>query len=165
MKKEFDSNMAAKRQWPKFWQATHVTGSSTGWRWTMAPSCLLLSQILEKNSFTLACVSFRSGYDWQTVCLGVEPHLGLMTRYVLNVTVLYSTCDEWSGLSFVIVSHLVSCQYVELKMMYIQYVQGLQAQYSRLCPISSSFCYHGSLDTWTVVCLTAAKFKPLVFSV
>jgi hypothetical protein len=50
----------------------------------------------------------------------------------------------------------------------VQYVQGLfsvQAQYNRLCPISSSFRYNGSLDTWTVVCLTAAKFKPLVFPV
>jgi hypothetical protein len=25
-------------------------------------------------------------------------------------------------------------------------------------------CYNGSLVTWTVVCLTAAKFKPLIFS-
>jgi hypothetical protein len=35
----------------------------------------------------------------------------------------------------------------------------------RLCPISSSFRYNGRLVTWTVVCLTAAKFKPLIFSV
>jgi hypothetical protein len=39
------------------------------------------------------------------------------------------------------------------------------AQYSRLCPISGSFRYNGSLVTRTVVCLTAAKYKPLVFSV
>jgi hypothetical protein len=26
-------------------------------------------------------------------------------------------------------------------------------------------CYNGTLVTWTVVCLTAAKFKPLTFSV
>jgi hypothetical protein len=45
--------------------------------------------------------------------------------------------------------------------MYIQCVQGLsvQAQYSRLCHISSSFRYNSSLVSWTVVCLTAAKFK------
>jgi hypothetical protein len=42
---------------------------------------------------------------------------------------------------------------------------SVRAQYSRLCPISGSFRYNGSLVTWTVVCLTAAKFKPLVFSV
>jgi hypothetical protein len=42
---------------------------------------------------------------------------------------------------------------------------SVQAQYSKLCPITSSFRYNGSLVTWTVVCLTAAKFKPLVFPV
>jgi hypothetical protein len=31
--------------------------------------------------------------------------------------------------------------------------------------IFSSFRYNSSLVTWTVVCLTAAKFKPLTFSV
>jgi hypothetical protein len=30
------------------------------------------------------------------------------------------------------------------------------------CPIWSSSCCNGSLVTWTVVCLTAAKFKPVV---
>jgi hypothetical protein len=42
---------------------------------------------------------------------------------------------------------------------------SIRAQYSRLCPISGSLRYNGRLVTWTVVCLTAAKFKPLVFSV
>jgi hypothetical protein len=40
---------------------------------------------------------------------------------------------------------------------------SVQAQYSRSCPIISSSCYNGSLITWTVLCLTAAKFKPLIF--
>jgi hypothetical protein len=39
---------------------------------------------------------------------------------------------------------------------------SVQAQYSRSCPIISSSCYNSSLVTWTVVCLTAAKFKPLI---
>jgi hypothetical protein len=39
---------------------------------------------------------------------------------------------------------------------------SVKAQYSRLCPVSSSFRYNGSLFTWTVVCLTAAKFKPRI---
>jgi hypothetical protein len=42
---------------------------------------------------------------------------------------------------------------------------SVQAQYSRLCPISSNSCYNGSIITWTVVCLIAAKFNPLIFSV
>jgi hypothetical protein len=33
---------------------------------------------------------------------------------------------------------------------------SVRTRYSRLCPTSSSYRYHGSLDTWTVVCLTAA---------
>jgi hypothetical protein len=42
---------------------------------------------------------------------------------------------------------------------------SVRAQYSRKCPIISSYCYSSSLVTWTVICLTAAKFKPLIFSV
>jgi hypothetical protein len=52
--------------------------------------------------------------------------------------------------------------------MYIQYIQGLcqsVARYSRLCPISGSLRYNGSLDTWMVVCLVAAKFMNLICSV
>jgi hypothetical protein len=41
---------------------------------------------------------------------------------------------------------------------------SVQAQYSRFCHISISFHYDGSLVTWTVVCLTATKFKPLILS-
>jgi hypothetical protein len=37
---------------------------------------------------------------------------------------------------------------------------SVQAQYSRSCPIINCSCYNGSLLTSTVVCLTAAKFKP-----
>jgi hypothetical protein len=40
-----------------------------------------------------------------------------------------------------------------------------QAQYSRSWPIISRSCYNSSLVTWTVVCLTAPKFKPLIFPV
>jgi hypothetical protein len=42
---------------------------------------------------------------------------------------------------------------------------SVQAGNSRSCPVLSSSRYNGSLVTWTVVLLTAAKFKPLVFSV
>jgi hypothetical protein len=33
---------------------------------------------------------------------------------------------------------------------------------SRLCAVEISFSYNGSL-TWTVICLTATMFKPLIF--
>jgi hypothetical protein len=38
-----------------------------------------------------------------------------------------------------------------------------QAQYSRSCHNICSSRYNGNLDIWTVVRLTAAKFKPLMF--
>jgi hypothetical protein len=41
---------------------------------------------------------------------------------------------------------------------------SVRAQYSRLCHISDSFGYNGSLVTSTVVCLTAAKFMLLFLS-
>jgi hypothetical protein len=54
--------------------------------------------------------------------------------------------------------------------MYIQYMQGPfqsrlgTAEYA-LLTTSSILLYYGSLDTWTVVHMTAAKFNPLIFSV
>jgi hypothetical protein len=52
--------------------------------------------------------------------------------------------------------------------MYIQYIQDLfqsrlgTADYAL---VTSSLHYHDSLHTWTVVHMTTAKFKPLIFSV
>jgi hypothetical protein len=48
---------------------------------------------------------------------------------------------------------------------YLQYIQGLVQ--SRLgtadyAPVTSSLHYNDSLDTWTAVHVTAAKFKPLI---
>jgi hypothetical protein len=53
--------------------------------------------------------------------------------------------------------------------MYIQYIKGLlqsrlvTTDYALL--FTSSSCYHSSSDTWTVVHMTASKFKPLILSV
>jgi hypothetical protein len=53
------------------------------------------------------------------------------------------------------------------KFFLLQYIQALCQ--SRLLkadqPVLFTLCYNGSLVTWTVVSLTAAKFKPLIFSV
>jgi hypothetical protein len=56
----------------------------------------------------------KSRYDWQSVCRGVEPTLGLVTRYYflsegrrLKVAILFLWCDlsdERSGLPFGILS-------------------------------------------------------------
>jgi hypothetical protein len=40
---------------------------------------------------------------------------------------------------------------------------SVQALNSRVCLIVSSSRYNGNFVNWTVVCLTAAKFKPLIF--
>jgi glucose-6-phosphate-specific signal transduction histidine kinase len=41
---------------------------------------------------------------------------------------------------------------------------SIQALWSRLCLILLSLCYDSCLVTWTVVSLTAAKFKPVILS-
>jgi hypothetical protein len=48
--------------------------------------------------------------------------------------------------------------------MYIQYIEGFSqpGSYSRSCSIICSLRYNGSLNTWTVVRLTATKFEPLI---
>jgi hypothetical protein len=57
-----------------------------------------------------------------------------------------------------------TCYYMLLNVC-VCYTRSLpvQVQYSRSCPIFSSSNHNGSLVTWTVVCLTAAKFKPFIF--
>jgi hypothetical protein len=51
--------------------------------------------------------------------------------------------------------------------MYTKYIQGLfqswlgTADFVLLVTITPH--YHGSLDTWAAVQMTAAKFKPLIF--
>jgi hypothetical protein len=52
--------------------------------------------------------------------------------------------------------------HVTIVYMYVQYIQGL---HSRSCPNSCSSCCNGCLVTWTVVRLTAAKLRLLIFSV
>jgi hypothetical protein len=79
--------------------------------------------------------------------------------------------DERKGLLFAWVT-VSTCQHAQFTLymllsvcMYNIYKRtlSLQAQYSRSWPILSISCYNSSLVTWTVVCLTAAKFKPLIF--
>jgi hypothetical protein len=109
----------------------------------------------------------------RSVSLGVEPHLGLMTRYYLlfvsfGLLMLGAPSDEGTGLSFVIVFvRLLLMKLNIYKFIFIKnnlYTRPLsvQAKNSRSCPILSSSGYNGSLVTWTVVRLTATKFKHLV---
>jgi hypothetical protein len=128
----------------------------------------------------------ESHCDWRSVNLSVlvsSPVWGSWpdSSYCLTVTVLSlgggaALSDERLGLSFfslsAVISQLSICSYIHFTCFtwwhtYTIYTRPLtiRAQYSRLCPISGSFSYNGSLVTWTVVCLAATKFKPLVFSV
>jgi hypothetical protein len=92
----------------------------------------------------------------QSVSLGVEPHLGLMTRYLLLLDNYGLVCvgalsDERTGLSFVsqpaVLGQLLVCTIFTfyichmLLNTYTIYTRPLsvRAHYSRLCPISGSF--------------------------
>jgi hypothetical protein len=109
----------------------------------------------------------------QSVCFGVEPRLGFMTRYSLfeRYCPVHVGRPLWQEDGSVItvtvssISQLSICTVIYVLLLN-KYTGPLsfQAYYSRLCPISSRFRYNGSLAIWTVVCLTAAKFKPLLFS-
>jgi hypothetical protein len=50
----------------------------------------------------------------------------------------------------------ISIYILYVKVVYIKYIQGLC--HNKLVPINNSSLYHGSLDTWKVVYMTAAKF-------
>jgi hypothetical protein len=68
---------------------------------------------------------------------------------------------EYALLSSVCIAH-IACYW---KFFLLNYIQVL-CQY-RLCKADHAYltlCYNGSLVTWTVVSLPAAKFKPLIFS-
>jgi hypothetical protein len=82
----------------------------------------------------------------QSVCLGVEPALGLVTRFFfLRVTVLFlwgALSDESSGLSFrsllsvqsIVVSIYIICVRHSTVMYKIYRPRSVQSRYSRLCP-------------------------------
>jgi hypothetical protein len=74
-------------------------------------------------------------------------------------------CLLWTCLAFVKCTY---CTYsMSLKLLTCAVHTSSLCQY-RLCKASMSIlvilCYNGSLVTWRVVSLTAAKFKPLIFS-
>jgi hypothetical protein len=117
------------------------------------------------------------------VCLGIKHPFGAYDQIFITVWQLQAS---WCGaLSLtrgriyrlpesqsVVVSLLSVCTVYILhviKLMYIYKIYtrplSVQAQHSRSCPIINCSRYNGSLLTWTVVCLTAAKFKPLILRI
>jgi hypothetical protein len=71
-----------------------------------------------------------------------------------------------SNLSVWTLSVYISCVYSQA--MYRQDIQGFflpQLSTADYALVTSSLLYHDTLVTWIVVHMTAAKFKPLIFSV
>jgi hypothetical protein len=82
------------------------------------------------------------------------------------VSLLSALSDERSGLSFIYKRYLHYLWYSSR--LYIQYIQGIV--HSRLgtadyALVTSNLHNNDSLVTWTVIHMTAAKFKPLIFYV
>jgi hypothetical protein len=137
----------------------------------------------------------KSHYDWRSVnqhVLVSSQNLGLLTRdffFLTKVIVLsflgsllwrevwFVMCQSSSLKSTVVSQYLqkylhlnknVQCwthlQYDKIFTIYTGLVQSRlgTADYAL---VTSSLHYNDSLDTWTVVHMTAAKFEPLIFAV
>jgi hypothetical protein len=84
----------------------HVIRHHSAERGSWAKAGMSGGRVAARKLSSVSQSESESLYDWQSVCLGVEPRLGLMTRYLfsLKVTVLSiwgALSDERSGLSFV----------------------------------------------------------------
>jgi hypothetical protein len=118
----------------------------------------------------------------QSVCLGVKPNLGLLTRdfffFPQSYCLVFLRRSLWREVGSVICQFLwlqsaVVCQYIHTSFtlniyiiyvrhssVIIQYIQNIQVlDQFRLCTadyalVTSSLLYYGSLDTWTVVQMT-----------
>jgi hypothetical protein len=83
--------------------------------------------------------------------------------YVTSSLTRRWVCLLWIGFAFVKCTYRIYSMLLKILLCAL-YTSPLsvQALQSRSC--ISYLCYNGSLVTWTVVSLTAAKFKPLIFS-
>jgi hypothetical protein len=123
-------------------------------------------------------VTLQLTVSWST-CFGVEPTLELVTRYFLLpescclVSVERPLRREVGSVSCqslsAVLSPLSKFNFIYIYMSHMFcvctiYTRPLsaQAQYKRSCPFICILRYNSSLNTWTVVRLTAAKFKPLI---
>jgi hypothetical protein len=97
--------------------------------------------------------------QFQVWCCGA---LSLTRGRVCRLPESQSAVISLLSLCTIYILHVIKCMYIQH--MCIRRL-SVQAQYSSSCPIISSSCYNSSLVMWTVVCLTAAKFKPLIFPV
>jgi hypothetical protein len=163
--------------WWRYSTSLHMGVSSNSCKYYMLNSC---NRVRVRVTLRLTVC--------QSVRLGVEPTLGLTTRryFPLEVWCLKFSVlalfgrPFWREVGSVICQSksVVVCQgkihiyifcVIHISNIYIQYIHGLlQSQlgttdYALL--FTSISCYHGSSDTWTLVHMTAAKFKPLIFSV
>jgi hypothetical protein len=94
-------------------------------------------------------------------CLCGVPSLTICRVCLLSVTVS-SICPRSSFFIFSIILFLIfTCHMFYVYTIYTRPLSA-QAQYSRSCPILCSLRYNSSLNTWTVVSLTATKFQHLI---
>jgi hypothetical protein len=122
-------------------------------------------------SFLNTTISFKVKVTLRlTVCLDVKPLLLLMTRCLL---LFDGYCRVFVGRSLwrevgSAVCHSESAIFSRLSIgrVHTLYIRplSLRAQYSNVCPTDSSLHCLDRLDTWTVVHVTTAKFKPLILS-
>jgi hypothetical protein len=112
-------------------------------------------------------------YDWRSVSQSVSQCIFVSSPFwfswsdvcycltVTNLPLSDALSDERLGLSFVsmYISIYIACICLSYKVVYTRPL-SVQARYSKLCPIIRSSRYHGCLDTWRVIQVTAAKFMP-----
>jgi hypothetical protein len=87
--------------------------------------------------------------------------------YVTSSLTTGWVCLLWIGFASLLLSVRIAHIADYWKFLLVHYVQVLCQ--SKLCKADHAvlliLCYNGSLVTWTVVSLTTAKFKPLIFSI
>jgi hypothetical protein len=144
----------------------------TAWVWTALSkfwSCILPPSSRSK------CVWSESGsfYDWWFIAnqFVLAPSPMRLTKFFhLNRC---GNNDEWmvfaltNRLRFAIGNCTYRAYSILLKFFLLHYIHKPSLSPGFAKQIMSSLlilCYNGSLVTWTVVWLTAAKFKPLIFS-
>jgi hypothetical protein len=113
----------------------------------------------------------------QSVCLGVKPlEAHKESPPPTEPFRSYSLCKILfdKGMVFSLINILTICQEyishiwhdIENSSFYNIYKSSVIPGFAeQIMPILFIVCYNGSLVTWTVVSLTAAKLKPLIFSV
>jgi hypothetical protein len=146
---------------------SHITtdSQSASQSWCQAPSgaqdqIFVTVRHLRFSSMWGALSDEATGLSFVVVIVSSTWHLYLQVYFVF---ILQSFIKSLIPCGYILFTVL----YVTLVYMYVQYMQSLcQCRLGTAgCARTRSSCYNSCLVTWTVVHLTAVKFKPLIFSV